>query len=64
MLSLFCIATQSRGSHCHVLSQSILAAAYDWTAREPITSPSDYLEDCLHYLEATFTILHSIPVRM
>ena len=51
----------------HDLSSSILAAAYesfDWTAREPIESPSDYLEDCLHYLEATFTILHSIPVCM
>lgn len=38
-------------------------AAYDWTTKEVLKSPSDYLNDCLHYLETTFTALQILPVR-
>lgn len=38
-------------------------AAYDWTTKEVRERPSDYLNDCLHYLETTFTALQILPVR-
>lgn len=38
-------------------------AAYDWTTKEVRERPSDYLNDCLHYLETTFIALQILPVR-
>ena len=37
-------------------------AAYNWTAKEVQAKPSDYLTDCLHYLDTTFAALHMLPV--
>lgn len=37
-------------------------AVYDWTTKEPQIKQSDYLDDCLHYLETTFFALQILPV--
>lgn len=39
-------------------------AAYDWTTKEVRERPSDYLNDCLHYLETTFTALQILPEEL
>ena len=37
-------------------------AAYDWTTKVAQEKPSDYLNDCLHYLETNFNALLILPV--
>ena len=37
-------------------------AAYDWTTKVVQEKPSDYLNDCLHYLETNFNALQILPV--
>jgi hypothetical protein len=39
-------------------------AAYDWTAKVAQKKPSDYLNDCLHYLETNFNALQILPEEL
>jgi hypothetical protein len=39
-------------------------AQYDWTTKQAQDKPSDYLNDCLHYLETTFHALQILPEEL
>ena len=43
-------------------AEVVEGADYDWTSKEAQEKPSDYINDCLHFLETTFLALYILPV--
>jgi hypothetical protein len=42
-------------------AEVVEGASYDWTSKDAQGKPSDYINDCLHFLETTFHALHILP---
>ena len=45
-------------------AEVVEGASYDWTSKDAQDKPSDYINDCLHFLETTFHALHILPVTI